>query len=247
MQAGLIKQVVSRSSKTSATVEKKLKSSSQSVTKDNRCSWEVQSWAAVSYQPPKTCAKCIREGQEKSDTKNSLQDGVGAFPVETESFPHFDRKMFSTHERFHELATTMLTPDVPIPILLQWLSVMILMGVEPHGSWTSVPQSAAPFKTSKPASYSPAQQLTTTHQQRSRRICFTHPQQDPVFSTLQMHPSKTSPTTPVKTKDKHNKCTNKQTNRGLEQRRKRRRRSISSSSRRSGSAKQSQQTCSSLE
>lgn len=102
---------------------------SQSVTKDNRCSWEAQSWAAVSYQPPKTWGKCTREGQEKSDTINSLQDGVDAFPVETESFPHFDRKMFSTHERFHKLATTMLTPAVPVPILLQGLSVMILMGV----------------------------------------------------------------------------------------------------------------------
>ncbi len=125
----------------------KLESSSQSVIKDFSCSREeaqdqqsvshqrqqVQLRSsklsrAVSYQPPKTCGKCTREGQEKSDTKNSLQDGVGAFPVETESF-HFDRKMFSTHERFHKLPTTMLTPAVPVPILLQGLSVMILMGV----------------------------------------------------------------------------------------------------------------------
>jgi hypothetical protein len=40
--------------------------------------------------------------------------------------------MFSTHERFHERATTMLTPDVPVPILLRWLSLMIIMGVEPQ-------------------------------------------------------------------------------------------------------------------
>jgi hypothetical protein len=102
---------VSQSPKTTGAAEK-LKAEQQSVTSQQ-----------------KTCGKCTREGQEKSDTKNSLQDGVGAFPVETESFPHFDRKMFSTHERFHKLSTTMLTPAVPVPILLQGLSVMILMGV----------------------------------------------------------------------------------------------------------------------